>query len=126
MLVCVYNQGESQRDVEERMRVFIEALLQPADGVGAGDAKDPPITIAVFTHGMAIKCLMRAIAKSSPAATYKLTMTNTGEQGELCGVILRCAHPRLCAGITEISYSVKAGGAGGWSITRVNDAAHLE
>jgi len=62
-------------------------------------------TVAVFTHGMAIKCLLRGIEQSNPALTHKRIVTNTS--------------------ITELKYSTARGGAGGWFVERVNDSSHL-
>ena len=120
-------QGESQRDVETRMLAFLESLLTKAPPGSPGDdegeeevdkaypANGAPInsliesssfhTVALFTHGMAIKCVLRAIEQSSPAVTHKRIVSNTS--------------------ITEVKYSTAPGGAGGWFVERVNDTAHV-
>jgi len=102
------SKGESQRDLELRMLAFVESLLSANAGSGTGGPTDKTRvhTVAIFTHGMAIKCLMRAIAQWSPAGTYKVAMSNTA--------------------LTEIEYSIREGPKGGWSIARINDASHLE
>ncbi len=86
--------GESQRDVEERMYSWIE------DNVLANYYQTQH-TVGVFTHGLAIKCLLRKIMGSNPAMTYKIVLDNTS--------------------ITKISYSQN-----GWHLVKVNDAAHLD
>lgn len=82
--------GESQRDLEERMLKFLndEHLL-------SADQK-----VAVYTHGLAIKCLLRGIMKSDPGLTYKIVIDNTS--------ITRLRFTRL-----------------GWHVLCVNDTAHI-
>ncbi len=87
--------GESQRQVEERMYSWVkENLLVSYD-------QAQPKTIGLFTHGLAIKCLLRGILGSNPAMTHKIVLDNTS--------------------ITKLSYSNT-----GWHLVKVNDAAHLE
>ena len=85
--------GESQRKVEERMYSWVEKNLL------AKSKKD--LSVGIFTHGLAIKCLLRKILNSDPAMTYKIVLENTS--------------------ITKVSYS-----GTGWHLIKVNDAAHLE
>jgi len=112
-------QGESQRDVEARMVAFVEGCLSAPDDpalCAAPPEANAPIntviekadfhTVAIFTHGMAIKCLLRALEQSSPSVTHKRIITNTS--------------------ITEVKYSIANGGAGGWFVECVNDASHLQ
>ena len=84
--------GESQREVEERMYSWIEEnlLAQPRERLIAG----------VFTHGLAIKCLLRGILESKPGMTYKIELENT------------------C--ITRLKYDQN-----GWHLRTVNDTGHL-
>ncbi|MDA2922338.1 histidine phosphatase family protein [Patescibacteria group bacterium AH-259-L07] len=84
--------GESQRAVEERMLRFVnENLLSKySEGTVAG----------VFTHGVAIKCLLRGIMDFSPALTYKVNLDDTS--------------------ITRLKYTDR-----GWHLVTVNDTAHL-
>lgn len=72
----------------------------------AGRASAPPHTVAIFGHGVAIKCALRRMLKWSPSQTHRLHMANTS--------------------ITEVHYSPKPGGKGGWFVRRVNDHAHIE
>lgn len=88
--------GESQRDVEERMYSWVEENLLTKYREGQIN-----FNTAIFTHGLAIKCLLRKIMGSNPAMTYKIVLDNTS--------------------ITKISYSQM-----GWHLVKVNDAAHLE
>ena len=84
--------GESQREVEERMYSWIEEnlLAQPRERLIAG----------VFTHGLAIKCLLRGILESKPGMTYKIELENTS--------------------ITRLKYDQN-----GWHLRTVNDTGHL-
>ena len=83
--------GESQRDVEERMYAWLESQRDQApDGS----------TFLVFTHGVAIKCLLRKILDSTPAMTYKFRIDNTS--------------------LTQFNWTER-----GWTLERVNDTAHL-
>jgi probable phosphoglycerate mutase len=84
--------GESQKDVEDRMLGWLEENVL---------SKYPEKrTIGIFTHGMAIKCLLRGIMNSSPSLTYKIHIDNTA--------------------ITRLQYSES-----GWHIIAINDTAHL-
>lgn len=58
--------GESQRDVEERMHNYVkkEALTQQG-------------RVGIFGHSMAFKCLLRSILDSTPKMTYKIVLDNT-------------------------------------------------
>lgn len=87
--------GESQRNVEERMYSWVEENLLTQYQTGKTN-----LTTAIFTHGLAIKCLLRGILGSNPAMTYKIVLDNTS--------------------ITKVSYSNT-----GWHLVKINDAAHL-
>jgi len=63
--------GESQRDVEERMYSWVEENLL------ANHDQTQQTTVGIFTHGLAIKCLFRKIMGSNPARTYKIVLDNT-------------------------------------------------
>lgn len=80
--------GESQKNVEERMLIWANALIPYS------------MTVAAFTHGMAVKCLLRGIMQFSPKMTYKITLDNTS--------ITRLKHDDT-----------------GWHLISVNDSAHL-
>ncbi len=58
----------------------------------------------VFTHGLAIKCVLRGILNSDPAMTRRFRQDNTA--------------------ITELVYK-QEGLDQGWHIMRVNDTFHL-
>lgn len=60
--------GESQREVEERMLKWVNSRLLPRYKQG--------LTAGVFTHGLAIKCLFRGIMESNPDRTYKIEIDN--------------------------------------------------
>jgi broad specificity phosphatase PhoE len=83
--------GESQRMVEERMLNWVDTeLVSP--GVNG--------TVGVFTHGFAIKCLLRGIMNFDASHTYKIQIGN--------------------ASLTQLKYSKI-----GWQLVSVNDAGHL-
>lgn len=84
--------GESQKEVEERMYAFVEEYLLPRWEKG--------LTVGVFTHGMAIKCLFRRLMGSEPSETWKIKIDN--------------------ASMTRFKYDAK-----GWHLVCLNDAAHL-
>ena len=63
--------------------------------------KPSPYSVAVFSHGMAIKCLLRGILGSDPRMTHRLTIDNTS--------------------MTVLRHSTYTG----WQVLRVNDTAHL-
>ena len=85
--------GESQRDVEERVLGWINNNLVSRYSQG--------ITAGIFTHGFAIKCLLRGVMEFSPSITYRLDIDNTS--------------------VTRLKYSEN-----GWSVIKINDASHLE
>ena len=84
--------GESQFEVERRMVAFAENCA----------AIHPGGRIAVYTHGLAIKCLLRFVQNWDPRKTYFTEIDNTS--------------------ISTISYHH---GIDEWRLDRVNDRAHL-
>ena len=58
------------------------------------------LTVGVFTHGLAIKCLFRGIMQSSSERTYKIEIDNTA--------------------ITRFRYA-----RNGWHLVTLNDTTHL-
>ena len=65
--------GESQREVEERMYGWIQQTY----GQSMLFEKEPDLKAAIFTHGMAIKCLTRKILNYPPNQTYHTVLYNT-------------------------------------------------
>lgn len=63
--------GESQRDVESRMYTWLDEV------VDTYDREDQHVRIGAFTHGFAIKTLVRGILQSSPIMTYRTIIHNT-------------------------------------------------
>lgn len=59
---------ESQRDVEERMLKFLKNELMETQEWGI---------FAVYTHWLAIKCMLRWILDSNPSLTYYISIDNT-------------------------------------------------
>jgi broad specificity phosphatase PhoE len=84
--------GESQRTVEMRMLAWLEAQIQTF--------ADQDLTFLVFTHGVAIKCLLRGIMQSDARMNHKIRIDNTS--------------------ISQINHTPR-----GWSLERVNDAGHI-
>jgi len=81
--------GESQREVKERMMICIKKWMKKKDD-----------TNAIFTHGVAIKCVLRGIYNWDPAMTYTTDIHNTS--------------------LTELEYKKDV-----WHVRRINDYAHL-
>ena len=86
--------GESQSDVEDRVYSWVENTL-----LNRGD-----LTVGVFGHGVATKCLLRRIMNSNPELTYRICINN-------------------CS-ISRLKYS-HSGQHHGWSLLKINDDAHL-
>lgn len=66
-----------------------------------GASKPSSFSVAVFSHGLAIKCLLRGVLGSDPNMTHRLNIDNTS--------------------MTVLKHSTNKG----WQIHRVNDTAHL-
>jgi broad specificity phosphatase PhoE len=86
--------GESQEMVAERMYNFL--IFNTKEPIF-----NPGKKIALFTHGNAIKCLLRKIMGFHPKYIYRMNIDNTS--------------------ITELTYDEE----NEYRIIRVNDAAHL-
>jgi probable phosphoglycerate mutase len=84
--------GESQYEVEQRMVGFATKCRELFPGK----------TIAVFSHGVAIKCLMRHVQDWNPKKTYYTEIDNTG--------------------ISVIGWHDKTSA---WQLRTLNDHAHL-
>ncbi len=85
--------GESQKEVEERIYgSFVEKLIERTTF--------ETLKIATFTHGRAIKCLLRKIMNFNPELTYKIHIDNSS--------------------ITRLTYCEEK-----WEIFTINDTAHL-
>jgi broad specificity phosphatase PhoE len=82
--------GESQRMVEQRMHEYIANNCLTRQNQ----------TIAVFSHGLAIKCFLRGVMDSDPRLTYKIVIDNTA--------------------ICRVKYSER-----GWHLVCVNDVSHI-
>lgn len=86
--------GESQLDVENRMFSWLQQTLNTMENP-SGD-----LSIAAFSHGFAIKSLLRKILDSSPKMTYRTIIHNTSITG------IRIKDER-------------------WMVERINDFSHL-
>jgi broad specificity phosphatase PhoE len=77
-----------------------------SDAASGAAAAGVPVVL-VFSHHAAIRCALRPLLECAPRmVSPKLSPKNTS--------------------ITELSYSPAAGRKGGWTLHRLNDAAHLE
>ena len=85
--------GESQKEVEERMYDWLEMKVLPLF--------EQNLKIAIFSHGVAIKCLFRKIAGADPAITYRVAIENTS--------------------VSQYLFDER-----GWHIRRLNDFSHLD
>ncbi|MDP1694012.1 MAG: histidine phosphatase family protein [Candidatus Woesearchaeota archaeon] len=86
--------GESPKVVEERMLKFVTKEILPLDKDGK------TISCGIFTHGVAIKCLLRGIMEFTPKITYRVWIDN--------------------AGIIKLQYR-----NGKWYVMNINDIGHL-
>ncbi|MBI2666233.1 histidine phosphatase family protein [Candidatus Woesearchaeota archaeon] len=91
--------GESQREVEERMLRWVNGTLLKK--YQHEQEKEQEIKMAVFTHGLAIKCLLRGIMDFSTNITYRIHIDNTS--------------------ITRLNYDKN-----GWHVITVNDTSHFK
>jgi broad specificity phosphatase PhoE len=93
--------GESHQDVMLRMKSdFVEGEL-----FNILKKQERTLTVAVFGHGVAFKCLLFGILESKPSLTYKMTIDN-------------------CS-ITELKF-MDGGDHPGWHLIRFNDRTHIE
>eukprot|EP00746_Dinoflagellata_sp_MGD_P014147 gnl/MRDRNA2_/MRDRNA2_130875_c0_seq1.p1 gnl/MRDRNA2_/MRDRNA2_130875_c0~~gnl/MRDRNA2_/MRDRNA2_130875_c0_seq1.p1 ORF type:complete len:302 (-),score=39.99 gnl/MRDRNA2_/MRDRNA2_130875_c0_seq1:41-946(-) len=97
------DRGESQHDVECRFTEFVDELLQL--GPGELPQTDHVQTVAVFSHGIAIRSFLRGVIGAGTKFVAKSELENTS--------------------ITELMYDPVATDLGGWKLVRFNDAAHL-
>ncbi|MBS3142487.1 histidine phosphatase family protein [Candidatus Woesearchaeota archaeon] len=81
--------GESIEDVEKRMMGFLEREVLDLDG-----------TVAIFTHGHAIRSVLRRLLNFDPDHFYRLVLGNTS--------------------ISHVSYRNNE-----WFVQGINDCAHL-
>ena len=95
--------GESQCMVSERMYSVVEEIMNHRymKNNNGYETNQESNKVAVFSHGTAIKCLLRRLMLFDPKHVYRMDISNTS--------------------ITEILYD-----ADGWHIQRINDHAHLD
>lgn len=97
--------GESMNQVERRVSQWVEDHILynehiQKDATVIKDNNYPRMNIAVFSHGMAIKCLLHHIMGFDKSFTWKMTLENTG----ICKLVF---------------------GEEGWRLITVNDHGHL-
>lgn len=89
--------GESMLDVSDRILKFFNQEIFNHYIIEKSSNKE--ITIAIFTHGFVIKCLLQHILNSDPSMTWKFEIDNTS--------------------VTEIWYDHN-----GWHFVKMNDTGH--
>jgi len=98
--------GESMVQVERRASTWLEeTILYNKDLSELATIRDKfsidqPINIAIFSHGMTIKCLLHYIMGFDRNITWKINIDNTS--------------------VSRVSF-----GKYGWSINCINDCSHL-
>ncbi|GAQ82030.1 putative phosphoglycerate mutase [Klebsormidium nitens] len=100
--------GVSERSVPEGAAGLQTSALE-ANGVSdtSAGALERPVRaavrrrVALFGHGMAIKCFLRGILQSDPKMTHKIFLENSS--------------------VTLLKFTTNRG----WHVTKVNDTAHL-
>jgi phosphoserine phosphatase len=97
--------GESMNQVERRVSLWMEENILynkriQKDALVTRESNFPRMNIAVFSHGMTIKCLLHHIMGFDKSFTWKLTLENTG----ICKLVF---------------------GEEGWRLITINDHAHL-
>lgn len=97
--------GESMHMVERRASQWLEDNIlynknMIAEATKRRDNKQKPLKLAVFSHGMTIKCLLHYVMGFDQSFIWKLTLENTA--------------------ICKLHF-----GAEGWRLLTINDHAHL-
>jgi broad specificity phosphatase PhoE len=97
--------GESMNQVERRVSRWMEETILynssiQYEAVSLRERGLPKMNIAVFSHGMTIKCLLHHIMGFDKSFTWKLTLENTS--------------------ISKLVF-----GEEGWRLITINDHAHL-
>jgi len=65
--------GESQFQVEDRMVNFVSNKVIPL----LSECEKETLSVALFGHGLAIKCFLRHVLGSQPSETWKIGINNT-------------------------------------------------
>ncbi len=89
--------GESQRDVEERIYGWVERNF-----IGR------QLTVGVFGHGMATKCFLRKVLGSNPDITYKMEIDNCS----ITHLIYTPDGPHKGWGLTKVNDNSHINGVG--------------
>lgn len=93
--------GESLHQVERRASKWLEEnILYSEDVISDIYIKERPLKIAVFSHGMTIKCLLHYVMGFDQNFTWKIDLDNTS--------------------VTTLSF-----GEVGWKLHGINDTSHL-
>lgn len=89
-------EGESQRQVEERMLRLLQEIIRREEDASPSTTR----TFGLFTHGMALKCLLRRVLGMDARMTRRVVIHN--------------------ASMTRLRQE-----GGRWWLTSTNDFAHL-
>lgn len=90
--------GESQAEVEERMVDIVK------EWIALTQKQNKNLSVGVFGHGLAFKCLLRNVLGSQARMTHRIAIAN-------------------CS-ITELKYNLD-GVNKGWEVLKVNDHSHI-
>eukprot|EP00249_Psilotum_nudum_P016844 c26015_g1_i2 orf=685-1377(+) len=93
---CLGENGTVDSLLENKRCAFETCLSEDIPGL-----RLDPFCIAIFSHAMAIKCLLRGLLGSDPHMTHRICIDNTS--------------------VTVLRHSQ----SNGWQIQRINDTAHL-
>lgn len=126
--------GESLRMVEERMMQYIEDEILPLrslplqtpiigqshqhenDQLFPREFGDNWVNVAIFGHGLAIKCVLRHVTGSVPLTTRRLEIDNTSITELLLQSSVRWSHREFHGGDVN---------RWSWKLRRMNDISHL-
>ncbi len=93
--------GESQSMVERRASEWLEkTFIYNPFVYGWYERKNSPLQLALFSHGMTIKCLLHYILGFDQSLTWKIDISNTS--------------------VSKLSFDNE-----GWHVRSINDCTHL-
>lgn len=92
--------GESLNQVERRSSEWLENNILYNENLEKFCSQNGSARIAIFTHGMTIKCLLHYVMGFDKSFTYKISIDNTS--------------------VTALFYN-----KGGWFLHNLNDTSHI-
>jgi broad specificity phosphatase PhoE len=94
--------GESLNQVQRRASAWLDDnIVNNKDILKESNESDAPLEIAVFSHGLTIKCLLQYVMGFDKIFTWKIIIDNTS--------------------VSKLSF-----GNDGWKVHSINDCSHLE